>query len=300
MDLSTEIRTSFPWREYLELCKPKVVLLIVFTAVIGMFLATPGMVPPTILVAGTLGIGLAAAAAAALNHVADHRIDALMARTKARPLPQGEIQRPQALWFAACLGGVAMALLVGFVNVLTAVLTFVTLIGYAVVYTLYLKRATPLNIVIGGAAGAAPPVLGWAAVTGQIDPHALLLFMIIFTWTPPHFWALAIYRRAEYAKAEIPMLPITHGVGFTRVQILLYTIMLTLFTLLPYATYMSGPLYLVGALGLDAGFLYLAIRLQYDEDDRVARRTFAYSIIYLAALFFFLFLDHYLPLLLPG
>ena len=281
------------WRDYAELCKPRVVGLIVFTAVIGMFLATPGAVPLAILIPATLGIGLAAGSAAAINHVAEHRIDALMARTKNRPLPQGGLNRTQALTFALLIGVLAMYLLVAFVNVLTAVLTFASLIGYAVVYTMYLKYATPQNIVIGGAAGAAPPVLGWTAVTGQVDPHALLLFLIIFAWTPPHFWALAIYRRDEYAKAQIPMLPITHGVDYTRRQILLYTIILTVSTVLPFVTYMSGLVYLLGALALDAGFLYYAIAMLRDDDDQIAWATFRYSIVYLTGLFFFLFLDHY-------
>jgi protoheme IX farnesyltransferase len=289
-----------PWHDYLELCKPRVVSLIVFTAVVGMFLATPGMVPPVILICGTLGIGLVAASAAAINHVADHRIDALMVRTKYRPLPQGEVTRSQAITFAALIGAIGMMLLVVFVNTLTAVLTFLSLIGYAVVYTLYLKRATPQNIVIGGAAGAAPPVLGWTAVTGTIDPYSLLLFLIIFAWTPPHFWALAIYRRNDYAKADIPMLPITHGVDFTRVQILLYTIILTIVTILPFATYMCGWVYLIGALVLDGIFLYHVIRMQWDHDDRLAMRTFWYSIVYLMALFALLFIDHYAPLFYPA
>ena len=287
------------WRDYYELCKPRVVALIVFTAVVGMFLATPGMVPPAILIFGTLGIGLVAASAAAINHVADHRIDAVMVRTKYRPLPQGELSKPQALAFAAIIGILGMALLIAFVNTLTAVLTLLSLVGYAVIYTLYLKRATPQNIVIGGAAGAAPPVLGWTAVTGSIDPHSLLLFLIIFAWTPPHFWALAIYRRNDYAKADIPMLPITHGVDFTRMQILLYTIILTVVTILPFATYMCGWVYLVGALALDSVFLYYAICMQWDHDDRLAMRTFWFSIIYLMALFAILFIDHYAPLIHP-
>jgi len=281
------------WRDYAELCKPRVVGLIVFTAVIGMFLATPGAVPLAILIPATLGIGLAAGSAAAINHVAEHRIDALMARTQNRPLPQGGLSRTQALIFALLIGALAMYLLVAFVNVLTAVLTFASLIGYAVIYTMYLKYATPQNIVIGGAAGAAPPVLGWTAVTGTVDPHALLLFLIIFAWTPPHFWALAIYRREEYAKAQIPMLPITHGVEFTRKQILLYTVILTISTILPYVTYMSGLVYLVGALALDAVFLYYAIAMLRDDDDQIAWAAFRYSIVYLTGLFFFFFLDHY-------
>ena len=290
---------SVSWRDYYELCKPRVVALIVFTAVVGMFLATPGMVPPLVLIFGTLGIGLVAASAAAINHVADHRIDAVMVRTKYRPLPQGELSRPQALAFAAVIGALGMTLLVAFVNTLTAVLTLLSLVGYAVIYTLYLKRATPQNIVIGGAAGAAPPVLGWTAVTGSIDPHSLLLFLIIFAWTPPHFWALAIYRRNDYAKADIPMLPITHGVDFTRLQILLYTVILTVVTILPFATYMCGWVYLIGALALDGVFLYYAICMQWDHDDRLAMRMFWYSIIYLMALFAVLFIDHYAPLIHP-
>ena len=285
------------WREYLELCKPRVVSLIVFTAIVGMLLSTPGAVPLDIFVFATLGIALAAGSAAAINHVAEYRIDALMARTQDRPLPQGELTRTHALVFALLIGALAMYLLVAFVNVLTAVLTFASLIGYAVVYTMYLKHATPQNIVIGGAAGAAPPVLGWTAVTGSVDPHALLLFLIIFAWTPPHFWALAIYRREEYAKASVPMLPITHGVDYTRVQILLYTIVLTIVTILPFATYMCGPVYLIAALLLDAGFLYYAIRMMTDHRDELAKQAFSYSIVYLMLLFMVLFIDHYLPLI---
>ena len=293
-DMTLTNRTLPAWREYLALCKPRVVSLIIFTAIVGMLLSTPGAVPLDIFVFATLGIALAAGSAAAINHVADNRIDALMARTRERPLPQGDITRPHALLFALTIGAIAMYLLVAFVNVLTAVLTFASLIGYAVIYTLYLKHATPQNIVIGGAAGAAPPVLGWTAVTGTVDPHALLLFLIIFAWTPPHFWALAIYRREEYAKAAVPMLPITHGVDYTRVQILLYTIVLTI---VPYATYMCGPVYLAAAVILDAGFLYYAIRMLFDHRDELAKRTFTYSIIYLTLLFIALFIDHYLPAL---
>ena len=281
------------WRDYVELCKPRVVGLIVFTAVVGMFLSTPGAVPLNLFVPATLGITLAAACAAVINHVAEYRIDALMARTRNRPLPQGGLNRAQALAFALLIGGISMYLLVAFVNVLTAILTFASLIGYAVIYTMYLKYATPQNIVIGGAAGAAPPVLGWTAVTGHVDPHALLLFLIIFAWTPPHFWALAIYRRDDYANADIPMLPITHGVDYTRRQILLYTMILVIASLLPFITYMSGVVYLLGALVLDAGFLYYAIRMQTDHDDELAMAAFRYSIVYLTALFIFFFLDHY-------
>ena len=284
------------WRDYLALCKPRVVALIVFTALIGMLLATPGLVPLRVLTIATLGIGLAAASAAAINHVAEHRIDALMARTRNRPLPQGELNTRQALIFALILGAVSMYLLVAFINTLTAVLTFLSLIGYAVIYTMYLKHATPQNIVIGGAAGAAPPVLGWTAVTGTLDPHSLLLFLIIFAWTPPHFWALAVYRREDYANAEIPMLPNTHGPAFTRLHVLLYTILLIGVTLLPFATYMSGLIYLVGAMALNAVFLYYAVKMQFDDSDALAYATFKYSIVYLTLLFVVLFIDHYWPL----
>ena len=286
-------------QSYLGLCKLKVVALIVFTAMVGMFLATspPGMVPWDVLLFGNLGIGLAAASAAAINHVLDAREDAKMARTSNRPLPQGEINERNALVFAGLLGLAAMLMLVLLVNVRTAVLTFLSLVGYAVVYTMYLKRATPQNIVIGGAAGAAPPILGWTALTDTIDPHSLLLFLIIFVWTPPHFWALAIYRRKEYAKVDIPMLPVTHGVPFTRLQILLYTILLLVVSVLPFVTRMSGPVYLVGALLLGGGFLYYAIVMMKGEDEKVAMKTFGYSIWYLMALFALLLVDHYLPLI---
>jgi len=286
-------------QSYLGLCKLKVVALIVFTAMVGMFLATspPGMVPWDVLLFGNLGIGLAAASAAAINHVLDAREDAKMARTSNRPLPQGEINERNALVFAGVLGLAAMLMLVYLVNVRTAVLTFLSLLGYAVVYTMYLKRATPQNIVIGGAAGAAPPILGWTALTDSIDPHALLLFLIIFVWTPPHFWALAIYRRKEYAKVDIPMLPVTHGVPFTRLQILLYTILLLVVSVLPFVTRMSGPVYLAGALLLGGGFLYYAIVMMKGEDEKVAMKTFGYSIWYLMALFALLLVDHYLPLI---
>ncbi len=295
----TRLRTH--WRDYYELTKPRVVALIVFTAVVGMFLSVPGMVPWDALVFGTLGIGLSAAAAAAVNQLVDQPVDSLMGRTRRRPLPTGHLTGRQAVGFALVIGTVGMTLLVVYVNPLTAVLTFASLIGYAVIYTMFLKRATPQNIVIGGAAGAAPPVLGWTAVTGEIDPHALLLFLIIFVWTPPHFWALAIHRREEYAKADIPMLPVTHGLRLARLHVLLYTVMLVAVTLLPYATGMSGGPYLAGALGLGAGFLYYAVRLNLRPGDaRVAMRTFGYSILYLMALFAALLLDHYLPVVLPG
>ncbi len=281
-------------KNYFELCKPKVVGLIVFTTVVGMFLATPDMVPPLTLLYGTLGIGLAAAAAAAINHVLDRRIDAEMKRTRNRPLPTGQLSETEASTFAAALGVIAMAILWWLVNPLTASLTFASLIGYAVVYTVYLKRATPQNIVIGGAAGAAPPVLGWTAVTGQVDADALLLFLIIFVWTPPHFWALAIARKDEYAKVDIPMLPVTHGDEFTRLNILLYTVLLVVVTVLPYLTGMSGLLYLAGALALGAGFLFYAVQMKRSDDKSLPMKTFSYSVTYLMALFAFLLVDHYL------
>jgi protoheme IX farnesyltransferase len=272
-----------------------VVSLIVFTAIVGMFLAVPGMVPLDILLFATAGIGLSAASAAAINHVLDARIDAVMRRTRRRPLPKGHLTEAQALTFAFGLGVAGMALLVTRVNVLTAVLTFGSLIGYAVVYTVFLKRATPQNIVIGGAAGAAPPILGWTAVTGEVHAHALILFLIIFTWTPPHFWALAIARKDEYAKVDVPMMPVTHGVAFTRLQILLYTVLLVLVTLLPYLTGMSGLVYLVGALGLGGGFLYYAVAMMVSSRPELPMRTFTYSITYLTGLFALLLIDHYVP-----
>ncbi|MEX2525576.1 MAG: heme o synthase [Gammaproteobacteria bacterium] len=286
------------WRDYLALCKPKIVLMIVFTAVVGMFLATPGMVDPLILLAGTLGIGLSAASAAAINHIVDHRIDSIMSRTRRRPLPRGNMTEQSAILFAFTLCGLSMLILTWFVNTLTAVLTLVSLVGYGFIYSMYLKRATPQNIVIGGASGAAPPVLGWTAVTGTLDPHALLLFLIIFAWTPPHFWALAIARRKDYASAKVPMLPVTHGVEFTRLHILLYTIMMFIVSLMPFIFYMSGPVYLFGAVTLGAYFLYLAVRMQKDHSDHLAMKMFSYSIVYLLALFAFLLVDHYMPLLL--
>ena len=284
--------------QYLELCKPRVVILIVFTAVVGMFLAVPGWPPLIAFLAGTLGIGLAASSAAAINHLLDHRIDAKMARTKRRPLASGQLTERNVLIFALTLGFLAMAVLVLLVNWLTAVLTFLSLIGYAVVYTAWLKRATPQNIVIGGAAGAAPPVLGWTAVTGSLDPQALLLFLIIFIWTPPHFWALAIYRKAEYALVDIPMLPVTHGTDFTRLQILLYTVLLVIVTTLPYLTHMSGIVYLAGVSVLNLGFMWYALRMMISKDIMLPMYTFAFSITYLMVLFIFLLVDHYVHLVL--
>jgi protoheme IX farnesyltransferase len=281
------------WKAYLSLCKPKVVALIVFTAVIGMFLSVPGLPPLASVLYGTSGIALAAASAAAINHYIDRQADARMARTQGRPLPQGQLNPVNVLAFATLLGAAGMAILVTRVNLLTAVLTFLSLIGYAVIYTVYLKRMTPQNIVIGGAAGAAPPVLGWCAITGEVHPYALLLFMLIFVWTPPHFWALAVTKEEEYARAEIPMLPVTHGAEFTRLHILLYTVLLGVVSLLPYATGMSGLLYLAGVVPLDAIFLYFALLLRRTASNAVAMRTFGYSIIYLTLVFALLLADHY-------
>ena len=288
------------WRRYLELTKPKVVALITFTAIVGTLLASPGVPPLDALVWGNLGIALAAACAATLNHVLDRRIDEQMARTRARPLPAGHLTETNALVFAAVLGVSAMAILAFLVNLLTAVLTFLSLIGYAVVYTVWLKRATSQNIVIGGAAGAAPPVLGWAAVTNSIDPNALLLFLIIFVWTPPHFWALAIARRDEYARAGIPMLPVTHGLAHTRLQVLLYTVLLVVVTLMPFLTRLSGLVYLIAALALNAGFLYYALALKITAREELPMRVFHFSVTYLMWLFAALLVDHYLPTLRAG
>ncbi len=288
-------KRSRHWRDYLEVCKPKVVLLLVFTALVGMALSTPGMINMWSVLFGTLGIGLASASAAAINHVIDHRADAEMARTRNRPIPQGNLSLRETLGFALFIGAIAMVILYWLVNPLTAVLTFFSLIGYAVVYTMYLKRATPQNIVIGGAAGAMPPVLGWAAITGEVTAEPLLLFLIVFIWTPPHFWALAIHRRDDYARVDIPMLPVTHGNSYTRLQILLYTVLLILITLVPYLIGMSGPLYLVGAVGLDAWFLYHVLLMMDEKREQQPMRTFVVSIQYLMYLFGFLLCDHYLP-----
>lgn len=263
-----------------------------------MFLAVPGWPPLIPLLAGTIGIGLAASSAAAINHLLDHRIDAKMARTKRRPLASGKLTERNVLVFAMTLGVLSMAILVLWVNTLTAILTFMSLIGYAIVYTVWLKRATPQNIVIGGAAGAAPPVLGWTAVTGSLDPQALLLFLIIFVWTPPHFWALAIYRKDEYALVDIPMLPVTHGTSFTRLQILLYTVLLVIVTTLPFLTRMSGIVYLAGVSVLNLGFLWYALRMMVSKDILLPMYTFAFSITYLMVLFMFLLVDHYVSLML--
>jgi heme o synthase len=281
-------------RAFYALTKPRVVSLIVFTAVIGMFLATPGGVPLQILLAGTVGIAFLAGAAAAINCLVEQKIDAVMKRTQWRPLPQGELSVLQTLVFAGVLGGAGLWLLLHFVNALTMWLTLATFVGYAVVYTVILKPATPQNIVIGGASGAMPPVLGWAAVTGQVTIEPLLLFLIIFAWTPPHFWALALYRTEDYARAGVPMLPVTHGKAYTRLQVLLYTLILFAVSLLPYVIRMSGAVYLVAALVLGGIFLGYALRIYFAYSDAVAKKTFRYSIAYLAFLFAALLVDHYL------
>jgi protoheme IX farnesyltransferase len=280
-------------QQYLKLCKPRVVSLIVFTAVIGMFLATPGMVQLKILLIATSGIALVAGAAAAVNCLVEQKIDAVMARTRFRPLPRGELTSLQTLIFSGVMGGTGLLLLYQFINPLTMWLTLATFIGYAIIYTVILKPMTPQNIVIGGASGAMPPVLGWAAVTGEISYDALLLFLIIFAWTPPHFWSLALYRKHEYAKAGIPMLPVTHGDKFTRLHVLLYTLIMIAVSLLPFATKMSGWLYLLSACALGGVFLYYAVRIYVDYSDRLAQRAFRYSIVYLSALFAALLLDHW-------
>lgn len=291
-------------RQYWDLTKPRVVALIVFTALVGMLLAVDGMPTGDETVRGFLGflgIWLAASSAAAINQLLDSRIDAKMARTSWRPIVAGQITPTQALVFALILAALSMAILLLWVNPLTAVLTFASLIGYAVVYTVFLKRATPQNIVIGGIAGAAPPALGWASITGTLDPHALLLVLIIFVWTPPHFWALAIFRREDYARAMVPMLPVTHGVQYTRWQILFYTVLLVAVTVLPWATGMSGLFYLGGALVLGAVFLGYAWKLMDPPDELYAMKVFGYSIVYLMALFAFLLVDHWLlPFMQPA
>ena len=293
--------TLASWNQYYNLTKPKVVFLIVFTAMVGMLLAAEGAVPIDVFVFGLLGIGLAAASGAAINHVVDEHIDRIMERTRNRPLVSGELDQKSALIFALAIGALGILMLVLFVNLLTAILTFFSLVGYALIYTMYLKRATPQNIVLGGAAGAAPPLLGWTAVTGSVDTEALLLFLIIFVWTPPHFWALAIRRREEYAKADIPMLPVTHGVLFTKIQILLYTVLLVVVTMMPFIVQMSGLIYLAGALALGVGFLYYAIKLYRDEQpNAIAMKTFGYSIFYLSLLFAFLLADHYARVFIRG
>ena len=284
------------WRDYYELTKPKVVALLMLTAVVGMFLSTPGMVPWEPLVLGSIGMAFAMGAAAAINHVVDQRIDSIMARTENRPIVRGKIGAERALIFAATLSVLSMIILDVFVNRLTAVLTLFGIVGYAFIYTMYLKRATPQNIVIGGIAGAIPPLLGWTAVTNELHPHALLLVLIIFVWTPPHFWALAIHRRDEYAKAGIPMLPVTHGIEFTKTSVLHYTVLLLIASLLPFITGMCGFIYAASATVLGAGFLYYALKLKYKPEANTAMKTFGYSIVYLMLLFIALLVDHYIPI----
>jgi heme o synthase len=294
IDLNTNVESYTDWRDYYELTKPRVVMLIVFTAIVGMFLSVPGFPDPVALIFGTLGIGMAASSAAVYNHVLDHRIDILMMRTMGRPLPQGRLTERSALTFATALCIISMLILWFIVNPLTAILTFISLIGYAGVYTAFLKRATPQNIVIGGAAGAAPPLLGWTAITNEVTSSALLLFLIIFVWTPPHFWALAIARKEDYAKADIPMLPVTHGDDYTRLNILLYTILLCVISVVPYLIGMSGVIYLLTALVLGGIFLRYAIRMRRTPENlELPMLTFKYSINYLGILFAALLVDHY-------
>ncbi len=282
------------WKNYYTLCKPNVVAEMLFTAVVGMLLAVPGIPPIEPFIFGTIGIALAASSAAAVNHFIDRKADAQMRRTENRPLPTGELTATNVITFAFVLGVSSMLILILLVNTLTAILTFLSLFGYAIIYTLYLKRATPQNIVIGGIFGATPPLLGWSAMTNEVHPYALLLALIIYVWTPPHFWALAIARREEYAKVNIPMLPVTHGPEFTRLQILLYTILLLIVTLLPYLTGMSGLIYLGSAVLLDIGFIYYAVLMMRKKDNKTAMKTFVYSIVYITLLFAALLIDHYL------
>jgi protoheme IX farnesyltransferase len=289
----TKPTISLSLKSFYSLCKPRVTSLIVFTAIIGMLLATPGMVPMQLLLATTIGIAFSSGAAAAFNCLIEHKIDAVMARTRARALPTGQVTSNQTVLFASLLGGTGLAILYYFVNPLTMWLTFATFVGYAVIYTVFLKPATPMNIVIGGASGAMPPILGWAAVTNTVSPESLIMFLIIFAWTPPHFWALALYRREEYAKVGMPMLPVTHGEAFTLLHILLYTIILVAVSLMPYSLGMSGMIYLVAAILLDAIFMAYVIGLYRHYSDDLAKRTFRYSIIYLTLLFAALLLDHY-------
>lgn len=293
---SKSIRGQATWRDYYEMTKPRVVMLLLLTALVGMCLATETWIDPQVLIFGMLGIGLLSSSAAVINHVVDYKIDSLMARTFNRPVATGKVSPKRALIFAFVIGAVGFVFLALFVNMLTAWLTLASLVGYAVIYTSYLKRATPQNIVIGGLAGAAPPLLGWTAVTGDIHAYALLLVLIVFTWTPPHFWALAIHREKDYAKAEIPMLPVTHGVDFTKTCVLLYTVLLCLVCALPYLVDMSGLIYLFGSTILNAGFMYYAIKLKYNPTSTTAMDTFKYSIYHLMILFVVLLADHYIPL----
>lgn len=290
----TETEARPIWQDYLELTKPRVVALMILTSIIGMFLSVPGMVPLDVLIFGNLGIALVSGSAAAVNHFVDRRIDVHMARTQNRPLATGRLGATQALGFAIILGVLGTAILVVFANTLTALLTIAALIGYAVIYTLYLKRATPQNIVIGGLAGAAPPLLGWVAVTGEVHPYALLLVLIIYAWTPPHFWALAVHRQEDYAKAEVPMLPVTHGEKYTILNIFLYTLLLIAVSLLPYVFGMFGWIYLIGALVLGARFLYWAVVMMRGKANGSGMKTFQYSIWYLMILFVVMLADHYI------
>jgi protoheme IX farnesyltransferase len=282
------------WRDFYEMCKPRVVMLMILTSLVGMFLAVPGMVALDILIFGNLGIALVAGSGAVVNHLIDYKVDSQMKRTHNRPIPQGRVDPKQAAVFAAAIGILGMLILLFMVNALTAWLTLASFVGYAFIYTGYLKRATPQNIVIGGLSGAMPPLLGWAAVTGTIEPGALILVLIIFAWTPPHFWALAIHRKEEYAKTGIPMLPVTHGEHITKIHIILYTIIMFLITLLPYLTGMSGPLYLLAAIVLGIGFLVWSLLLMFKPKASTAMDTFRYSIVYLMVLFIVLLSDHYL------
>lgn len=291
--MTTAKQATARWQDYLELTKPRVVALMIVTSAIGMLLSTPGAIPWSIMLLGNLGIALCAGSAAAINHVVDRRIDIHMARTQRRPLAQGRVHPLHALLFALVLGVVGMTILLLWVNALTAWLTLGSLLGYAVIYTSFLKRATPQNIVIGGLAGAAPPLLGWTAVSGRVDAEALLLVLIIFAWTPPHFWALAIHRKAEYAKVDIPMLPVTHGEQYTKLHILLYTFILFAVSLLPYVIHMSGPLYLIAAIALGLRFIDWAWALYRDSRKHAAIRTFKFSLWYLLWLFVALLVDHY-------
>lgn len=284
---------SDSFRKFYPLCKPRVTALIVFTAVIGMFMAMPGMVPWALLFATTLGVAFSSGAAAAFNCLIEHKIDARMARTRGRPIPTGQVSNQETVVFATMLGLTGLAVLYVFVNPLTMWLTFATFVGYALIYTVFLKPATPMNIVIGGASGAMPPILGWAAVTNTVSPESLIMFLIIFTWTPPHFWALALYRREEYAKVGMPMLPVTHGEAFTLLHILLYTVILVAVSIMPYGLGMSGLIYLICVAILDIIFLTYVIGLYRKYSDDLAKRTFKYSIIYLSLLFAALLLDHY-------
>ncbi|MBT8438731.1 MAG: heme o synthase [Gammaproteobacteria bacterium] len=291
----TSIQSS-SWRDYFDLCKPKVVALLLLTSIVGVVLASPPYeISLFVLVISTLGIGLAAAAGAVINQVVERENDAKMARTEGRPLPQGKVTQQNAFIFAVMLAASSVFILTAWINVLTAVLTFASMIGYAVVYTMYLKKATPQNIVIGGLAGATPPLLGWTSVTNSIDPHGILLVLIIYTWTPPHFWALAIHRRDDYAKVNLPMLPVTHGIEFTKYAILGYTILMILVTILPYLAYMRGLIYLAAALLLGLYFLYMVMQLMFTEHHNIAIKTFVYSINYLMLLFLAMVVDHYFP-----